>query len=177
MRVLLRTAGDPIEAAPALRRTVASLDPDLPISHVRTLASVVASGTAGPRLSATLVGVFSVVALLLAALGLYGVISYSVLQRTHELGIRTALGARPADVMRLVMTQGVALMAGGLAVGFALSLALGRALASQLYGIAPNDPWTLGIVGAVLALVGLAAAAVPAARATRIDPVAALRQE
>ena len=175
LNVVMRTTGDPLAMTPALRETVLSIDPDLPISQVRTMADVVTSGIAGPRLSATLVGVFSVLAVLLAAIGLYGVISYSVLQRTHEMGIRTALGAKPGDVLRLVLGQGLVLTAIGLAGGLALALALGRVLASQLYAIEANDPSTLTGVALLLAVVGVLAAAGPALRASRTDPIVALR--
>ena len=177
MHVLVRTVGDPLDIVPALRRTVLEIDPNLPITEVRTLPEVVTSGIAGRRLVASLVGIFSIVALLLATIGLYGVISFSVAQRTHELGIRTALGARGRDVVRLVLGQGVALIALGLGTGALIALASGRLIASQLYGIGANDVNTLVGVAAVLALVGVAAAAIPAVRAARIDPMLALRQE
>ena len=177
MNVLVRTTGDPMALVPALRETVLAIDPDLPLSQVRTLDDIIASGIAGPRLSATLVGIFSVLAVLLSAVGLYGVISYSVLQRTHEMGIRTALGARPRDVLQLILGQGLLLTIVGLAGGLVIALALGRVLASQLYGITPNDPSTLALVAALLAAVGLAAAAGPAVRAASIDPIVALRSE
>jgi putative ABC transport system permease protein len=177
VNVLLRTDGDPLDAVAMLRREVLALDRDLPISQVRTLADIVAEGTARQRLSAALVGAFSALALLLAAVGLYGVVSYSVVQRTREFGIRSALGAQPADVVRLVLAQGAALVLIGLAAGLAMALALGRVLASQLFGIAPNDAATLAGVAALLAAVALAATAAPAVRATRLDPLLALRQE
>ena len=177
MNVLVRTAGDPMDAVPALRREVIALDRDIPLSQIRTLADVLASGVAGPRLSATLLGIFSVLALFLAAIGLYAVISFSVLQRTREIGIRAALGAGRGDILRLVLGQGFVLVMIGLAAGLALALALGRIMTSQLFGIAANDPGTFTLVGVVLAGVAMIAAALPASRATKIDPLTALRQE
>ncbi|HUF27821.1 MAG TPA: ABC transporter permease [Gemmatimonadaceae bacterium] len=177
MHVLVRTAGEPSAMAPALRAAVLDIDSALPISGVRTLRDVVRSGIRGSRLSATLVGIFSIVALVLAAIGLYGVISFSVMQRRHEMGIRTALGARASDVLRLVLWHGVVLVVIGLAVGLLLAMVSGRLVASQLYGIAASDGRTLAVTASVLALAGLAAAAIPAARAARTDPMVALRAE
>ena len=177
MNVLVRTTGDPLDAAPALRRVVRGIDRDLPISEVRTLADVMETGVAGPRLSAALVAIFSVLALFLAAVGLYAVISFSVAQRTREIGIRAALGAGRGNILRLVLGHGLLLVGIGLVVGFALALASGRIMANQLFGIAANDPGTFTIVAVVLACVAITAAALPALRATRIDPLVALREE
>ncbi len=177
MNVLVRTAGEPMDIAPALRRVVLALDRDLPLTEVRTLADVVSNGVAGPRLSATLVGAFSMLALFLAAVGLYGVITFSVLQRTREFGIRSALGAGRGDILRLVLGQGTLLIAIGLGLGLVLALASGRIMKAQLFGIAANDPVTLAGTAALLAVVAMIAAALPAVRATRVDPLVALREE
>jgi ABC-type antimicrobial peptide transport system permease subunit len=177
MNIIVRTAGEPMDAVAALRRTILAIDPNLPITQVRTLADVLASGIAGPRLSATLLGVLSMVALFLAAVGLYGVVSFSVLQRTREIGIRAALGAQRDDILRLVLGQGLVLVTIGLGVGLLLAVASQRIVASQLFGIGPHDPMTFGAVGLTLAVVALSAAVLPALRATRIDPLVALREE
>ena len=177
MNVLVRTTGDPNAAVPALRRVVLGIDRDLPLTQVRTLADVLSNGVAGPRLSAALLGIFSLVALFLAAVGLYGVISFSVLQRTREIGIRAALGADSGDILRLVLGQGVVLVLAGLALGLGLALASGRIMANQLFGIAANDPGTFVGVAVLLGVVAMVAAALPAVRATRIDPLVALREE
>jgi putative ABC transport system permease protein len=177
MNILVRTAGEPMDAVAVLRKTVLAIDANLPITQVRTLTDVLASGIAGPRLSATLLGVFSVVALFLAAVGLYGVVSFSVLQRTREIGIRAALGAQREDILRLVLGQGLVLVTIGLAVGLLLAIGSQRIVASQLFGIGPHDPMTFGAVALTLAVVALGAAVLPALRATRIDPLVALREE
>ena len=177
MNVVMRTSGEPLDAAPALRRVMLGLDRDLALTQVRTLADVLSSGVAGPRLSATLLGIFSMLALFLAAIGLYGVISFSVVQRTREIGIRSALGAGRGNILRLVLGQGFLLVLLGLLAGVGLALASGRLVASQLFGVAPNDPGTLSAVAAILVLVAMLAATIPALRATRIDPLVALRED
>jgi putative ABC transport system permease protein len=134
-----------------------------------------ASATAQEQFNLLLVGVFALLALVLAAVGLYGVTSYAVAQRTHELGIRLALGAQPTDVLRIVLGQGARLVVAGLAVGTAASLALTRLMTGLLFGIGARDPLTFAGVGVLLALVSLVACYIPARRAMRVDPVVALR--
>lgn len=173
---VLRVDGDPLALAGAVRREVAAVDPELPISRVSTMASLQYSALAGDRFNALMLAIFAVTALLLAAIGLYGVMAYLVTLRQGEIGIRLALGGRPADVLRMVMGEGI-LMAGiGIAIGTAASLALGRLVAGLLYDVAPTDPITYaGIIG-TLAVVALIASAVPARRATRADPASILRR-
>jgi predicted permease len=160
-----------------VRETVSAMDPNLALAEVRTLDDILANGVATERVTASLVGMFAGLALLLAAVGLYGVISYSVVQRTQELGVRAALGARQSDLMRLVFRQGTGVLIAGLAVGAVAAFGLSGFIARQLYGIGPRDPATFVVAGALLAIVALAATLVPALRATRSDPLQALRAE
>lgn len=160
-----------------VRRTVWSLDRNLPVFDVAPLEQVVSTSVATPRGRALLLGLFAALALVLAAVGIYGVVSYGVAQRTHEIGVRIALGARPEDVMQLVVGQGMRPVFLGLAIGLAGALAGSRLLASQLYGVSPTDPITFIVVPALLAGVALIASAAPAWRAARLDPLTALRQE
>ncbi len=175
--LVVRTAGDPAGTAPALKQTVWSLDRNLPVSEVFTMDGVVADATAEPRFEMLLLIVFAAIALSLAALGIYGVMSYAVARRTREIGIRISLGAGTGDVLRMVVGQGMALVLAGAVVGIAGGLALSRLMAGMLYGVRPGDPLTLGGVALLLGLVALAATYIPARRATRIDPVNALHYE
>ena len=145
--------------------------------RVRTMRELMAESVARRRLSTTLLAIFAGVALLLAAVGVYGTMSYSVAQRSHEMGIRMALGARRREVVRLVLGQGVGLTGAGLAVGAAGSLLLTRLISSLLFGVGAHDPVTFAAVAALLLLVATAANVVPAYRATTVDPVSSLRQE
>jgi len=173
----VRTTGPASAVVPALREALAGVDPDVPLANVQTIEEIVASSIAQPRFSMLMLGIFATIALLLAAIGIYGVISYSVAQRTHEIGVRMALGARQVDVVRMVAKQ-VLVMAGvGIAIGGALALAAGGVLTKLLFGVRPSDPLTFGAVALGLAAVALVAAAVPAWRAARLDPVAALRAD
>jgi len=178
---VLRTDGDPASAAAAARRTVAELDRELPIYDVRTLTRVVDDSMAQPRFASFLLAIFGAAALLLAALGIYGVMAYSVAQRTREIGVRMALGAQPQDVLRLVLGQGMALSAAGVGAGLAggvlLVLLLARVLAPLLFETSTLDPWTFAAVAALLLGVSLLATYLPARRATRVDPLVALRYE
>ena len=158
-----------------LRQTVSAMDPNLPLAQVRTLDDILANGVATERVMASLLGTFAGLALLLAAVGLYGVISYSVAQRTQELGVRAALGARQSDLMRLVFGQGTRMFVAGLVIGAVAAYGLAGLIANQLYGIGPRDPATFAVAGGLLAIVALAATLVPALRATRSDPLQALR--
>jgi putative ABC transport system permease protein len=173
----VRTAMDPLGAASAIRAAIRQIDPELPIPAFRTMEEVVAESVAQRRFQMSLVLLFAVVAMLLASLGIYGVVSYSVAQRTNEMGIRMALGARPAAIRRMVLRQGLLPVAIGLGAGVSASMALGRLLGSLLFGVSTGDPITiLGVVG-LLAAVAAAATLVPAHRATHVDPVTALRWE
>jgi putative ABC transport system permease protein len=175
--VLVHTAGDPRPLAAALRRELRAMDPDLPLDSVRTMEAMVGGTLRGTRFVVVLLGVFAGLALLLAALGIYGVVAWLVSQRTRELGIRLALGAPPADLVRLVVGQGLRPVLLGLLAGLGLAYALTRLLASQFPDARGNDPLTYAAVAALLVLVGAAACWVPARRASRVDPLAALRAE
>jgi putative ABC transport system permease protein len=177
LTLVVRGTGESAALAPALRAAVWDTDPDVSISAVQTMDEVVARATASPRFYLLLLGSFASVALALAAVGIYGVMSYSVAQRQNEIGIRMALGARPADVLRLVMGEAMGVAAAGAAAGLAAALALTRLMSGLLYGVAATDPATFAGVGAVLIAVSLAATYIPARRAVRIDPLSALRAE
>ncbi|MFZ3255479.1 MAG: FtsX-like permease family protein, partial [Candidatus Acidiferrales bacterium] len=156
---------------------VHSLDADMPLFDLTTLDSRVQLSTTTQRLAGVFVGGFGVLALILAGIGIYGVLAYTTRQRTHEIGIRMALGAEPRDVLRLVLRQGLILAVLGLAIGLAASFALTRALSSQLFGISAADPLTFGAVALLLLAVALLACYIPARRAMRTDPMVALRYE
>jgi putative ABC transport system permease protein len=181
LSIVLRTEGEPSRLAGALRETVRSIDSDLPIERVRTMETVVSESLAGSRFQTVLLGIFAGVALLLAAIGVYGVISYSVAQRTHEIGIRMALGARRPEVLGLVIRQGMTLVLAGVGVGLALSVLLvwwlSDRIASFLYEGHAFDPLTFVAVPLVLLAVALLANWLPAQRATQVEPVVALRSE
>jgi putative ABC transport system permease protein len=177
MTMVVRTAGDPESALPVVRARLKEIDPAMPMANARTLDDWLHRATAQPRLQSTVLGAFSAMAFLLAAIGIYGVVSYSVTQRSAEIGVRMALGAARRDVLRMVMGQGMRLVAGGLAVGIAGSFALTRLIESLLFGVSARDPWTLAGAPAALALLALLACLAPAFRATRIEPVRALRCE
>ncbi|HTQ87500.1 MAG TPA: ABC transporter permease [Candidatus Solibacter sp.] len=177
MTVVVRAEGDPHALVSALRQQVKELDAELPIYNTRTLEEYVAGSVAQRRFTALLLGVFACVALVLAAVGLYGVISFGVAQRTHEIGVRVALGAEAGDVLRLVVGQGVRLTMLGIALGGLGALGAARFLSSMLFGVAGDDPLTFAGVGALFLAVSLAACYIPARRAMRVDPLVALRHE
>jgi putative ABC transport system permease protein len=177
MTVLVRTQGDPTAIAPAIRQAVWSIDPNQPISEVNTLENIVSGSIAQPRLNMLLMGLFGALALLLAAIGIYGLLSYAVTQRTQEIGIRLALGAQISDVLSLILKQGLALVLVGEALGLAGAFALSRLLRGLLFGVTPTDVSTFIAVSAVLFSVALLACYLPARRATKVDPLIALRYE
>jgi len=177
MTVVARTESDPLSMANTLRRAVQSVDPDMPVFDVASMEQLAYKSVASPRLNALLMACFSALALALAVVGIYGVMSYSVAQRTHEIGIRIALGAGHGDVLRMVMGQGMRLTVIGLAIGVAVALALTRLMASVLYGVQPNDPTTFAVMALVLAAVASLASYLPARRATKVDPMVALRYQ
>jgi putative ABC transport system permease protein len=177
MDVVVRTDGAPEALLPMLRQKVHDLDASLALANVRTMEGWVSNTAAQPRLNATLLGVFAFVALLIAAIGIYGVLAYSVTQRTREIGLRIALGAQRSGVLRLIVREGMTVGLIGIGVGLAGGLALNRAVASLVYGIHPSDPATFLGVAVVLGTVALAACAIPARRAAHVDPLVALRDE
>jgi len=175
--LVVRSGAEGVALASAMRTAAQSLDPDLPIYDVRTLESFVAENVAPRRLSVLLLSIFAGLALLLAAIGIYGVMSYSVTQRTREIGIRVALGAAQRDVLRLVLGQGARLVIVGVGFGVLAAFALTRWLSSMLFGVSASDPWTFAAVAGSLVGVALLACYIPARRATRVDPIIALRHE
>jgi predicted permease len=173
----VRTAGDAGATIAAVRKLAQSLDASLPVYSVRTLEEQKRRSLYAPRLAATLLGGFGLLALALAAIGLYGVMSYSVAQRTREIGIRMALGAQSGDALKLIARQGLALAGVGLILGIGGALVLTRLMQTALYGVSPTDPLTFGFIAALLAAVALLACWIPARRATQVDPMIALRCE
>ena len=175
--LVIRTQVDPLSIVGGVRKEVQALDPDQPIAAVRTMDDWVTRSTATPRYRTTLLGLFAVLAMILAATGIYGVMSYSVTQRTHEIGVRMALGARRLDVLKLVVRQGMLLTLVGVALGLAGAFALTRVMSTLLFGVTAKDPLTFGVVAALLIAVAFLACFVPARRATKVDPLTALRYE
>jgi len=174
---VVRTAGDPARLSGTLRSEVRALDPTLPVESVQPMTEMVSDSVAQPRFRTTLFGLFGLVALLLAAIGIYGVISYSVGRRTREVGIRMALGAGRRDVLKLVIGEGVALTAAGLAIGALGAVVLTRYLSSLLFQVGRLDPATYAAVAATLLFAGVLACWIPAQRAAKVDPLTALRSE
>jgi len=177
LNVVIRTRSDVQGLAASVRRELSLIDPDQPVARVRTMDQWLGLAVAAPRYRTGLFGLFAGLALVLAIVGIYGVMSYSVGQRTHEIGVRMALGARRTDVLRLVLRQGMSLVTIGVAIGLAGAFALTRVIASLLYGVGAKDPATFLIVALVLAAVAFVACYVPAWRATKVDPLVALRYE
>ena len=177
MTVVVRTSSAPMALANALRAEVRALDKDLPVSKVRTMETVRGDSIAQPRFRALLIVLFGVVALALATIGIYGVMAYSVARRTHEIGLRMALGAQNTDVLKLVLRQGIRLAVTGLLLGLAGAFALTRLISGLLYGVSATDPLTFAVVPALLFAVALLACWIPARRATRVHPMEALRYE
>ena len=173
----LRTRGEPAALASGVRGTIQSIDPSLPITAMQTMEQVVETSIAPQRFNTVLLGSFATVALLLAALGIAGVLSTSVSRRTQELGVRMALGAQRNDLLRMVVRQGMTLVVLGLTIGLVGALFLARWISSLLFGIEPRDPLTFAGVAAVLTAVAFVACYIPARRTTRIDPIVALRCE
>jgi putative ABC transport system permease protein len=175
--LVVRTAGDPAAIASAMKEAAWSFDRNLAISQVVTMDAVVSEANAQPRFEMMLLSIFAAVALVLAAVGIYGVISYSAARRTHEIGVRMSLGATRQDVLLLVIRQGVCLAVVGSIAGLAGALLLSRLMAGLLYGVQPTDPVTFAGVAVGLGVVAMLACYVPARRAMHIDPLAALRYE
>jgi len=177
LTLVVRARGDPAALAPAIRGAIHSLDQNIPLSEIQTMDHVVAEATGQSRFYLILLGAFAMVALVLAGVGIYGVMSYSVSRRTHEIGVRMALGAQGRDVLKLVVFQGIVQALAGVAVGLAGALTLSQFMAGLLYGTRPTDPVTLTAVVFLLGLVAVAASYIPARRAARVDPMVALRYE
>ncbi|MEJ7809819.1 MAG: ABC transporter permease [Gemmatimonadaceae bacterium] len=177
MTLVIRATADPAGLAPAVRREIGALDPEVALFNVLTLEQALERSVWQPRLYTALLGIFAAVALVLAAIGLYGVVSYTVARRTHEIGLRMALGAQRRDVVRLVVGEGARLVAIGIAVGLAGALAVLRVLRAVLFGVSTTDPATFATVSVTLAAAALLASYIPARRAARVDPLVAMRSE
>jgi putative ABC transport system permease protein len=176
--ILVRTAGPPMTMLNAVRREIWAVDPNIALTFAGSLMEFLKQfAYAEPRFGMILLGVFAGVGLLLVAIGVFSVIAYAVSRQTHEIGIRMALGAERGDVLRMVLRMGLRLLGVGLAVGLVASLGVTQVIATQLWGVSPRDPLTLGGVVLVVAIAGLAACYFPARRATRVDPTVALRYE
>ena len=175
--LVVRTSGDPASVVSAVVAAVRDVDAEQPVVDIQTMDEVIGESIAQQRFAMRLLTAFATLALLLAAVGIYGVLSYGVRQRVQEIGIRMALGASSADVVRMVVVEGLKPTVVGLAIGVAGAAALGRVLSSLVFGITPRDAATFATVSAVVLAVGLAASLLPAYRATRVDPLLALRME
>jgi len=175
--LVVRADSDPELLADAVRRQVAQLDPALAVANVQLMNQIVDGSVATPRLAFVLVGVFAGLAILLAAIGTYGVISYSVTQRTPEFGLRMAMGAQRVDVLRLVLMQAAKLILSGTVIGLLLALLLAWALKSLVYEVSPADPLTFTAIGFAVIVIAIVACYIPARKATQADPMIALRAE
>jgi putative ABC transport system permease protein len=177
MFLVVRTSSEPTSVAASVRRAAAEVDKSAAVSDVRTMERIVDEAVTQPRFNLFLLGLFSGIALLLSAAGIYGVTAYSVTQRTHEFGIRMALGAQVSDVLRMILKQGMLLISAGIAVGLLASFALTRLLRTLLFGVSVTDPLTFVAITLLLTLVALLACYIPARRATKVDSLVALRYE
>jgi putative ABC transport system permease protein len=175
--LVVKTNLEPLSLAATVRKTVWEIDKDQPVSDIASMETIVSESVARQRFSMLLLGVFAGLALVLAAVGIYGVMSYSVAQRTHEIGIRMALGAQRADVLKLTIGQGLRLVLTGVAIGLAAAFVLTRVMASLLFGVSATDPATFATISFVLVSVAVLASYIPALRATRVDPMFALRYQ
>lgn len=177
MGLVVRTATDPLNVAAAVRKEVWRVDKDQPVYNVKTMEQYVSDSVRPRHLSVLLLGTLASMALILAVVGIYGVMCYSISQRTHEIGIRIALGARQSDVLHLVVGQGLKPVLIGITVGLAAALALTRVLSSLLFEVTVTDPITFAFVSFLLVITAILACYIPARRATKVDPIVALRYE
>jgi putative ABC transport system permease protein len=177
MTVVVRTATPPLSMVPSIRDALQQLDKDQPMAKISTMDQLISDSVARSRFTMLLLSIFAGLALTLACIGIYGVIAYSVAQRTHEIGIRLALGAQRRDVLKLILRQGLRLALTGVTIGVFAGLLLTRLMTSLLYGTTPGDPLTFAAVSALLMIVALLACYVPAQRAMKVDPMIALRYE
>jgi putative ABC transport system permease protein len=177
MKFAVRAFGDPLALGAAVKQEMLKVDPSLPLTNMRSLEQIVGRSLAEQRFNSTLLSLFAAIGLLLAGVGVYGVMSYAVTQRAHEIGVRVALGARAGDVLKLIVGRGLALALTGVALGLGASFALTRLMKDFLFGVEPADPLTFGLVALSLTVVALAACYVPARQATKVDPMVALRRE
>jgi len=177
MSIVVRTGSNPLNLVAAMKSQIQEIDKDLPIADVKTMRQLLSESVSGRRFNMLLLTVFAGVALVLAAVGIYGVMSYSVSQRTHEIGIRMALGAQTSDVLKLVVGEGMLLALAGVAIGLVASLFLTRLMSTLLFGVSATDPITFALISVMLTGVALAASLVPARRAIKVDPMVALRYE
>jgi putative ABC transport system permease protein len=177
MFIVVRTAADPSSLSPALRVVVAEMDKSLAVSNIIPMEEISSQSIGQERFTLLLLGLFSAFALLLAVAGIYGVMSYAVAQRTHEIGVRVAMGAQTGAILKLVVGRGMKLVAGGVALGLAASLSLTRLMAKMLFGVSAGDPPTFIVTTLLLTFVALLACWIPARRATKVDPMTALRFE
>jgi putative ABC transport system permease protein len=177
MTFVIRMQGDAASITPAARNVISALDPEQPVADARTMESLIGTSVARARFNTLLLAVFAIVALLLAGVGIYGVMAYSVEQRTREIGVRMALGARAADALWLVVRRGMALALAGVAIGVAASFALTRLIKALLFDVSATDPLTFAGIPLLLAIVALLACLIPARRAAKVDPMVALRYE
>ena len=177
MTFVIRTQGEPAALANAARNVISALDPEQPVADVRTMENLIGTSVARSRFNTLLLTIFAVVALLLAGLGIYGVMAYSVAQRMREIGVRMALGARKSDVLRLVVRRGMMLALSGVALGVVASFALTRLMETLLFNVSATDPLTFAGIPLLLVFVALLACLIPARRAAKVDPMVALRYE
>ncbi|HET9787122.1 MAG TPA: FtsX-like permease family protein, partial [Pyrinomonadaceae bacterium] len=177
MTVIVKATGDPNQLIASAREQVKQLDPDQPIYNIKTMDEIRAESVSGERLNLTLFSIFAGIALVLAVVGIYGVMSYTVTQRTHEIGIRMAIGAQQRDVFKMVLGQGMMLALIGIAIGLVGAFALTRLMASMLFGVTATDPATFAAIAVLLTAVALMACYLPGRRATKVDPVISLRYE
>jgi putative ABC transport system permease protein len=175
--LIVRSTANPEALVSAVRAKFAEMDPTLAVSNIASMESVVATSVAQPRILSEFLGVFAGFALLLSAIGIYGVMAYSVAARTQEMGIRMSLGAEPRDILKLVVRQGMRLALIGVVIGIAASLALTRLISTLLFGVSASDPLAFSLAAAVLVATALVACYLPARRATRVDPMIVLRYE